>query len=93
MTREEFARRWLDPARAATRDAPRVVVRPRLTDRPSRIFTEKAPLPSRLVRTGRFLKQWATVAVAAAVLFAGMALLLVKLSPYVTEYAATYLVY
>lgn len=57
------------------------------------MFREKAPQPSRLVRTGRFLKQWATIALAAGVLFAAMAMLLVKLAPYVTEYAATYLVY
>ncbi len=93
MTREEFARRWLKPAIGATRDPPPAVRRIRLTEAPSRTFREKAPQPSRLLRVGRFLKQWAMIGVAGAILFAGMAVVVLKLAPYITDYAATYLVY
>ena len=93
MTREEFARRWLGAPAAPPQDAPPRWRASRLTDAPSRTFREQAPKPSRLVRTGRFLKRWATATGAASILFVGMAMLLVKLAPYVTDYAATYLTY
>ena len=91
MTREEFARRWLSPAAASAREIVVAPRRVRLTDIANRTFREKAPQPSRLVRTGRFLKRWAVAAVAAGVFFGGMAMLLVKLTPYVTDYVSTYL--
>ncbi len=93
MTREEFARRWLKPAIGETRDAPPAPRRIRLTEAPSRMFRETAPQPSRLLKVGRFLKQWTMIGLAGAILFTGMAVVVLKLAPYVTDYAATYLDY
>jgi len=92
MTREEFARRWLTPGVSVP--LPQKIIptgRVRLTDNTSRMFREQAPPPSRLVRTGRFLRRWLVISAVGAVLFVGMAALLIKLSPYVSDYAATYL--
>ena len=90
MTREEFARRWLTPGGGAPQKiAP--VGRVRLTDTRARVFTEKAPAPTPLVHAGRALQKWTLIAVAAALFFAFMAAVLVKLAPYVSDYAATYL--
>lgn len=90
MTREEFARRWLTPGGPAPqKSAP--VGQVRLTDARARVFREKAPAPVPLAQAGRALQKWALIAVGAGVFFAVMAAVLVKLGPYVSDYAATYL--
>lgn len=90
MTREEFARRWLTPGgHASQKSAP--VGQVRLTDARARVFREKSPAPVPLVQAGRALQKWSLIAVGAGVFFAVMAAVLVKLGPYVSDYAATYL--
>lgn len=91
MTRDEFARRWLNPAVAsAPADAP---IPRRLTEAPLRVFREQ-PLPSpRGVRMGRAVKRLGRWIITAGLLFTGVCLLVIKLAPYAADYAATYLAF
>lgn len=92
MTREEFARRWLSPGISPPRGGPISVANgPSKTEAAPRTFTEKPPAPSRLMRTRGFVRQWAMAATGASLLFVSMALVVVKLAPYVANYASTYL--
>ncbi len=97
MTLDEFARRWLtDPHRslpASVRalhedDARRTV----LTEAALATFRERPPHPPRGPRIGRRLVRWSLAAAAASLLFAAGAVVILKLGPYVQDYATLYLV-
>lgn len=90
MTREEFARRWLNAPSAAPPEMPPARKVTRLTDVPTRVFKEKGPRPSRLIRVGGILVHLCAWSVAASVLFISVALLIEEMAPFVTEYVATY---
>jgi hypothetical protein len=90
MSRDEFARRWLNAAAPTTVDAP---APRRLTETPIRVFREQAGPPSRLMNAGRAVSRLGGWIIAAGLLFTGVCLLLLKLAPYAADYAATYLAF
>nr|WP_315051129.1 hypothetical protein [uncultured Brevundimonas sp.] len=92
MTREEFARRWLGAPIAPPPEARSVHPAAR-TELSPRLFKERPPRASKLALAGQQLKRTGLMAGGALGLFAVMALVVVKLGPYVAEYAATYLTY
>lgn len=92
MTLEEFTRRWLTASHAPAPEAP-APRSARLTDKPTRTFSERSAPPSRLVKTGRFLQRWAIMALFGVGLFTAAAGAIVKLAPYIVEYAGTYLTF
>lgn len=92
MTLEEFTRRWITAPPAAAPEVlpPRAAL---LTEKPSRTFSERSAPPSRLAKTGRFLQKWAIMALFSVGLFTAAAVAVVKLAPYILEYAETYLTF
>jgi|GEM_PF-2202372 hypothetical protein len=96
MTLDEFARRWLnDSERAAPPRSPEPVARearPGLTETAIATFRERPPRPARIIRLGRHLVRWSFATAAASALFAAGAAVILKLGPYVQDYAALYLV-
>jgi hypothetical protein len=96
MTLDEFARRWLSGSdRAAPSRSPEAAARetrPGLTETAVATFRERPARPARIVRLGRRLVRWSLATAAASALFAAGAAVILKLGPYVQDYAALYLV-
>lgn len=90
MTRDEFARRWLNAAASTRVEAP---VPRGLTEAPIRVFREQAIPSPRMVRMGRTVTRLGRWIITAGLLFTGVCLLLLKLAPYAADYAATYLAF
>lgn len=96
MTLDEFARRWLTgPDRFTPTPVPEggksEARPPGLTEAALATFRESPPRPARAGRIGRRLARWGLAAAAASMLFAASAAVILKLGPYVQDYATLYL--